>query len=263
MSNDIKLYESETAIAKIDGDNYSVAIPNGTSVTLIRSQKDEEGNDLADGDFGVIPGTQKPSLFKSGADKIRVAYGFFERHSLVESLCGYDPDKGYVRYVDKCDLVKLNPNNGQEYVFASYYGSANDMEKRNGRAAGSANVDNSTLKMAEKRAMVGAVLSVSSLSSLFTMDMEDTKLEKAYRGIVKAKPDGLVDKKYIDKFWYEADKYGSKDESKAKLLRLGYSSSKEIKKRDFGDILDCFAGKMTEEEFTARRTARDHNADEQ
>ena len=260
MSNEIKLYENNGALASIDGENYTIKIPNGSNVTLTRSHKDEKGQDLADGDFGVIPGTGKPSLFKSGADKIRIAYGFFERHTPVVDLCFCNPESGFVRHVDKCELVKLNPQTGQEYVFASYVASANNQEARNGRSAGTLQVDNNCVKMAEKRAMVSAVISVANLSSLFTMDVEDTKLEKAYKTVVKDLGNDFITKKYIDKFWFEATKTRNKDEVAQLLQEVGYKSSKEIKKRDFGSILDLFSGKLTKEEFIAKR---DEAANEQ
>lgn len=253
MSNEIKLYENNGALASVSGDNYIVAIPGGSKVELIRSRKDDKNNDLADGDFGVIPGTGKPSLFKSGADKIRIAYGFFERHTPVTELCECDLDSGFIRHVDKCELVKLNPQTGQEYVFASYVASANNKEKRNGSAAGSMSVDNNCVKMAEKRSMVSAVISVANLSNLFTMDIEDTKLEKAYKSTVESLKSEFVDKKYLDKFWVEVGKSHTKDEVAAMLKEIGYGSSKEIKKKDFGDVLSYILGKMSKDEFLAKR----------
>ena len=250
MSNEIKLYENNGALAKVDGDNYIIEVPGGSKVTLTRSQKDEDGHDLGDGDFGVIPGTGRPSLFKQGADRIRIAYGFFERHTPVESLCVCDVESGFLRYVDKCELVKLNPQTGQEYVFASYIASANNYESRNGRKARTMDVDNNTVKIAEKRSMVSAVISIANLSALFTMDVEDNKLEKAYKGTIK-NIDGneKIGKAHIQKFWTEAGKKHTKEEVRELLDKAGYSSTSEIKKKDFGAMLDLVSDKITIDEF--------------
>jgi hypothetical protein len=251
MANEIKLYENNGALAKVEGDNYVVSIPNGSNVTLNRSHKDKEGKDLGDGDFGVIPHTSKPSLFKSGADKIRIAYGFFERHTPVNELCVVDIENGFIRYVDKCELVKLNPQTGQEYVFASYVASANNWESRNGKAAKTMGVDNNTVKIAEKRSMVSAVISVANLSNLFTMDIEDEKLEKAFSEIVKNMDDEKISGAQVKFLWTtvsSAKKY-TKDEFKKALMDIGYNSTSEITKSKLGDVLEIAQGNMTAEEF--------------
>lgn len=254
MANELKLYENNGALASVNGDNYTVVAPNGVKVDLVRSAKDENGKSLLDGDFGVIPNTSKPSLFKSGADKIRIAYGFFERHTPVTELCVCNPDTGFVRYVDKCELVKLNPTTGQEYVFASYVASANNLETRNGKAAGTMQMDNNCVKMAEKRAMVSAVISVANLSALFTMDIEDMKLEKAYSSAKVAVMDDTIGAAHVKKLWADAKKAGKSKDDVAKLLtEIGYASSKDITKKDFGNVLDLITGKISLDEYKARK----------
>ena len=254
MSNEIKLYENNGTQVSIKEDNYIVAVPGGGSVELLRSHKDEKGDDLGDGDFGVIPGTHQPSLFKSGADKIRIAYGFFERHTPIESLCLCDPSNGLVRYVDKCELVKLNPQTGQEYVFASYIASANSYESRNGKAKGSLQVDNNTVKIAQKRSMVSAVISVANLSKLFTMDIEDEKLGKAFASIAKNLKDEPISKSHVKKLWsYATEIHVEKEEVRGLLDATGYKGTDDIKKKDFGNFLDLMAKKITVADFIALR----------
>lgn len=251
MGNEIKLYENAGAVARVDGDNYIVTAPNGASVTLNRSHKDEQGNDLGDGDFGVIPGTHKPSLFKSGADKIRIAYGFFERHSPVTELCVVDWEKGFMRYVDKCELVKLNPATGQEYVFASYVAAANNTEKRNGKMGTlSMTVDNNNVKIAQKRSMVSAVISVANMSDLFTMDVEDSTLDKAFSSVIKSMDNEPISMAQNKKLWAEAGAAKLKKEDVIeKLQSVGYKSSKDVMKKDFGKVLDLISGNITCEQF--------------
>ena len=246
------------ALAQVDGDNYLVSVPGAQPVQLIRSHKDEKGNDLGDGDFGVIPHTPKPSLFKQGADKIRIAYGFFERHTPVPELCVCDYEKGFMRYVDKCELVKLNVVTGQEYVFASYVASANNYENRNGKAAGTMGVDNNCVKIAEKRSMVSAVISVANLSGLFTMDIEDDKLSKAATAVFKASDEEFINASQVKLYWVNVDSSGrTKAEGAALLKDLGYNSSKEIRKRDFGDLLELVAGHIDKDEFISKKSERE------
>ena len=259
MANEIKLYENNGTQVAIKEDNYIVTVPGGAQVELNRSHKDIEGKDLGDGDFGVIPGTQKPSLFKSGADKIRIAYGFFERHTPVTELCYFDPEQQLVRYVDKCELVKLNPATGQEYVFASYIASANNKEKRNGSNK-DLNADNNTIKMAEKRSMVSAVISIANLSNMFTMDIEDMKLGKAFSSIAKNLNNDPIGKTHVQKLWAEAGRLHLEKEEVRKLLKaIGYESTGELKKKDFGNFLDLMAGNITVADFIAKRDQTEKN----
>ena len=87
-------YEAERAIAKPKGKNYAVQCGSFQNVELKRGV-----------DFGVIPKTKKPSLFKSGAEKICMGYGLLQQYELVQcdSTYGKEP---FFRYLFKCNLVK-------------------------------------------------------------------------------------------------------------------------------------------------------------
>ena len=67
------------------------------------------------------------------------------------------------------DSINAKP---EEIIFTSGYGSANTREKRNG-FNGAFDSANSTLKMAQKRALVSAAISICGGSDLFTQDIED------------------------------------------------------------------------------------------
>ena len=56
--NELVVYEAQQAAAIPKGKNYIVAAPNGGQAKLER-----------DVDFGVIPKTKQPSLYKAGAEK--------------------------------------------------------------------------------------------------------------------------------------------------------------------------------------------------
>ena len=157
---ELAIYEGQMAIAKTSGTGYKIESPlTGHTVKLER-----------DVDFGVVPGTKSPSLYKSGAEKVAMAYGLMQRFTVESAMEVIDPEP-FFYYRVRCDLVKV-ANNGVEYIFCSGEGSANTREKRNGRND-AYNSANSTLKMAQKRALVQAALAVSGLSSMFTQDMEN------------------------------------------------------------------------------------------
>ena len=156
------VYEASPATLTEKGRNYKLVI--GNTETLLKR----------DIDFGTIPGTTRPSLYKSGAEAIAMGYGLLQHYELISKVEEFT-DTPFFMYTVKCSLCKVV--NGQEYVFSSAYGSANTREKRNGRND-AYNAANSTLKMAQKRALTSAAIAVSGLSSAFTMDVEDMGFSK-------------------------------------------------------------------------------------
>ena len=121
-------------------------------------------------DYGVIPGGNKPTLFKPGAEKLNAVFGLspmVEVSNRVE-----DWDNGFVAYEMKVTL--LNKRTGG--VEAEGIGSCNSRERRykNQDAAG---IANTVLKMAKKRALVDATLSATRASGMFTQDLEDIEFE--------------------------------------------------------------------------------------
>lgn len=140
---------------------------------LIRSQ-------LAEGqDYGVIPGCgTKPTLLKPGAEKITMLLGLRSRYEIVREEERFED--GFFFYLVKASLIS---SAGE--IVAEGLGSCNTMESRFRKRDGSwkdpysgANV---ALKMARKRALVDAALTVGSLSNLFTQDIEDMDLDTPRR----------------------------------------------------------------------------------
>lgn len=75
-------------------------------------------------DFGTIPGTPKPTLFKPGAEKLCDVYGFQRKFEVTSRL--EDWDKPLFHYEVRADLVSLR--NG--LLIAQGFGSANSREGR-------------------------------------------------------------------------------------------------------------------------------------
>lgn len=188
--------------------------------------------DLIDGimrqgvDFGVIPGTTKPTLLKAGAEKATSFFGLSARFRdavVIEDFAGHDHDgEPFFFYRRTCDLYR------GDHLIASVDGSCNSWEKKyryrstervcpncgkpaiiKGKAefgggwvcfkkkdgCGAkfqdsdtvitsqevgqvknpdvADLANTILKMADKRALVAATLIATGLSEYFTQDMED------------------------------------------------------------------------------------------
>ena len=225
MANEIEMYEGKQAVVKASRMNYAVAVPGGGTTILKR-----------DVDFGVIPKTKKPSLYKSGAEKIAFAYGLMQRYH-IESKIEQTEGEPFFCYCIRCDLVKLLPT-GQELVFTSGYGSANTREKRNGFNA-AWDAANGSLKMAQKRALVSAAISICGGSDMFTQDIEDeTFITKNYEDIkATASDDAPVTARQIKRLYAIGAEAGrSVDEVVRLLTAKGYSSTKDIRQKDYDEI---------------------------
>lgn len=122
-------------------------------------------NNLKSGqDFGVIPGTQKPTLLKPGAEKIQMLFGVTSEYEEIERIQDYE--KGFFAYTIKCVLSQ----NGTKITEGM--GHCNTKEKKYIRQD-PFTLANTCLKMAKKRAQIDATLTIASLSEVFTQDMED------------------------------------------------------------------------------------------
>lgn len=83
-------------------------------------------------DFGAVPGTDKPTLKKPGAEKMSNFYGLnptFEDVETVEDWTGASHDgEPFFYYRQKCNLWKII--DGQRVLIASADGSCNSWEKK-------------------------------------------------------------------------------------------------------------------------------------
>ncbi len=75
-------------------------------------------------DYGIIPGTQKPTLLKPGADKLCELYGLSDDCIVIEKV--EDFEHGLFDYTVKCTLTSRR--NG--YIVATGLGSCNSYEKK-------------------------------------------------------------------------------------------------------------------------------------
>ena len=158
-------------------------------------------------DFGVVPGTgDKPTLLKPGAEKLASLFGLSPLFEAVERVMDWTGDAHggepffYACY--RCTLTRGDLVAGQgvgscnswekKYRYRNVYPEkATQEEKANGRLEtrtgrngrqyqvyivknpDPADVVNTIDKMAQKRALVAAVLIAVNASELFTQDVED------------------------------------------------------------------------------------------
>lgn len=186
-------------------------------------------------DYGVIPGTSKPTLLKPGAEKIVMLLGLKSNFEIVEST--RDFEEGFFQYQIKCKLVKKI--DGVDEVITEGIGSCNTRERK--YVKGNAyDLDNTVLKMAKKRALVDAALMVGSLSNVFTQDIEDMDLQgNTYSDAPRyyTDNDGTISSAQAKRMFAIAK--GDNNLVKAVMERYGYKgSSSDVKKTDYNKICD-------------------------
>ena len=117
-------------------------------------------------DYGIVPGMNKPTLLKPGAEKLCEIFGFAKGVEIIHQT--EDFDRPLFAYTVKVRLVSKNAG----FTEAEGVGAANSREKKFAKQD-AFTIQNTLLKMAKKRALVDAVLSATRSSGLFTQDMED------------------------------------------------------------------------------------------
>jgi hypothetical protein len=149
---------------------------------------------VEDRDYGEIPGVEKASLFKAGAERINAGYGVVPRYTVLEQEVDhfvevpwikrkkryekgtwtgdFDEERGtsigLYRYVVRCELVHRETG----IVIADSIGTCSTLESK--YIDRPRDAENTAVKMAQKRAYVGATLHAYGLSDEFTQDVEDT-----------------------------------------------------------------------------------------
>ena len=123
-------------------------------------------------DYGYPAGRrsqeEKPSLYKSGAEKLTRLFNLTPRFELLKVV----EQEDYVAYMFKCTLQTRDG-----FTVGEGYGSCNSREKRHWSENPLGNA-NTILKMAKKRSHVDAVLTGLGASNVFTQDLEDTVEEE-------------------------------------------------------------------------------------
>lgn len=125
-------------------------------------------------DFGLIPHCQKPTLLKSGAEKIAIFLGIIFRTEVVSRL--EDFSTGVFAY--ECKVYGIDVDG---VVRGEGVATANSKESKYAKSSGYS-IQNVILKMCKKRALVDCVLNIGGLSSRFTQDIEDMDLPQEQVG---------------------------------------------------------------------------------
>lgn len=190
-------------------------------------QKFVQANLKKDHDYGIIPNTRKPTLFKAGAEKILMLYGVQSRFDIIESTTNEE----IVEYTFRCTLSR----NGMDITEG--YGTSNSKEAKYFNQP-SYNVKNTVLKIARKRSLTDAVLTVASLSDLFTQDLEDDihgdKIAEQKQTFTDRS--GLISNAQARRMY--AKSQGNQELCLEVMGEFGYENTKEIEKINYDAICD-------------------------
>lgn len=166
-----------------------------------------------DTDYGVIPGTgTKPTLLKPGAERLARAFGCVPRYEVIDREIDHDREVHYTkrkkqwrneyngdkrydwieesgtsyglyRFEVRCTLTQIETG----VALGDGLGSCSTMESK--YIDRPRECENTALKMAQKRALIAAVLNAFALSDRFTQDVEDmTPPESQYTPPPKGTP---------------------------------------------------------------------------
>ena len=228
--SELVLYEATKATAIAQRGNYLIQC-GASSVELKRG---------VDFDNPIVKKTgkkafDKPILQKAGAEKIAFGFGLCQRYIIESKIENTEKEGMFFMYVVRCDLVKFVPDFG-EVLISNSYGSANTAEGRNGfkSAADSAN---NALKMAQKRALVGAAIAISGISDIFTQDIDNDSFMESSKAITEEKPETPITSKQIQRIYAIAANAGlNTEQAKQKIKAMGYASTKDIKQKDYDKV---------------------------
>jgi hypothetical protein len=153
--------------------------------------------------YGVIPGCKKPSLYKPGAEKILMTFRLVADNPIIEDLstadsiryrvtqriltasgslvgaasgeCSSDEDKyKWRRPVCDEEFNETPEDRRMEKWVKDHTGKASKIKRIRTNPA---DVGNTILKMAVKRAVIGATLITTAASDVFDQDIEDIPAE--------------------------------------------------------------------------------------
>ena len=245
-------------------DNKALTLPDEATFTndlmaINKFQNIVRANMVEGHDFGVIPGTKKPTLLKPGAEKIAKLLGLSDLYEIIDRQ--EDWDKPFFRVVIAEGLGECNSLESKyrwRWVFPSDVPEnlekgkllSREINTKRGKAKQYRleNEDiysqvNTILKMAKKRALVDASLSAGRLSDVFTQDVED--MGHTTGDIIsgeedaKATPPNLATEAQLKKIFASGKQMGYQDEDIKGIIKTkwGVESTKELSKSQASELI--------------------------
>jgi len=238
-------------------DNVSIQQVQATMQKITQFQKVIQSTLHQNHDFGIVPGTDKPTLLKPGAEKILMMMGLRSEFEIVDST--RDFEKGFFQYQVRCKLYRGG------MLITEGLGSCNTKERKYIKQD-PYTLDNTVLKMAKKRALVDATLLVASLSDIFTQDLEDMDLEGqqvSNQQKVYTDQDGTISKAQARRMFALAK--GDQSIVRAVLDAFGYKNSTDVEKVKYDQVCEAIerAVKSKEEAEKEEKAKEEPKPEEQ
>lgn len=187
--NEIITISPVTKAAVEELKNQRALLREFVSSQLIEADfSDKNAPNFGEGDFGVIPGTKKRSLFKQGAEKLQKLFRLGCKFHIVDKEI--DKSANFAMFTYKAEVFDIKSG----ALIAECEASANSQEVKykertkwikKKRPDGTTfsesileetpifDIMNTLQKMAQKRAMIGATLLATGASEYFSQDMLD------------------------------------------------------------------------------------------
>lgn len=121
---------------------------------------------LSGGDYGIIPGTNKKSLLKPGAEKLLKLFGFSAKTTLIKEIENFD--QNFVFYKYRCEIIHIKSG---AYV-ADAIRSCNNREKKHMKK-NVYDVANTVDSIAQKRALIAATVQATMATEIFDADVSE------------------------------------------------------------------------------------------
>lgn len=219
------MFDAESTEFKPETKPVTTSGARGLTVEEAKSFDDEMNRFIdtvliAGVDYGIIPNCKKPTLLKSGAEKILNYLGLIARTEVTNRVEDYNV--GFFSYETKVYLIDYNG-----VVKGEGIGITNTREGKYAKSNGYA-VQNTVLKMAKKRALVDAALNVGNLSARFTQDVEDMNIESDNAGgrnpeeLKKTKNEKPATKKQLEYLQKLMQQHGNTPETMNKYVKQTY-----------------------------------------
>lgn len=172
--------------------------------------------------YGTIPGTPKPTLYKPGAEVLCVTFRVAQEYRIedlsTDKVARYrvtcvgrhqttgialgegvgECSSGEEKYKWRGSICQeefdSTPENMRRIKFSKYKGA---VEKKPQVRTEAADLANTVLKMACKRAMIAMTLNVTAASDIFTQDIEDLPEELRHQEASQPATDPELTKKWV------------------------------------------------------------------
>lgn len=227
-------------------ENVNLQQIQGTLTKIAQFQQLVQNQLKQNHDYGIIPGTPKPTLLKPGAEKILMLMGLRSEFEIVDST--RDFEKGFFQYQVKCKLYR------GDTLITEGLGAANTKERKYLKQD-PYTIDNTVLKIAKKRALVDAVLLVASLSEVFTQDLEDIDIKgnqlpqndkQRQQQNLTPDSDAVISKAQAKRMYALSN--GDAELCKRVMQKYGYEKSEQVKKIDYNKICEEIEAEVAAEE---------------